>query len=69
MFIIFICSFMIYPQYKRLKEVEMGYELTFDHVFGKDFAQKCVEGAMDSLKKNKDNHQESEDEPGQQEQI
>ncbi len=64
MAIIFICSFMIYPQYKKYKEIKYGYELTYDLIFGKDFTQKCIDGAIDTLKNNQDNHQESIDEHG-----
>ena len=61
MAIIFICSFMIYPQYKKYKEIKNGYELTYDLIFGKDFTQNCIDGAIDTLKKEKDNRQESVD--------
>ncbi len=61
--IIFICSFMIYPRYREYKEIKKGFEMTYDKVFGDDFTQKCIDGAIDTLKKkNKDNHQESKGE-------
>lgn len=63
MAIIFICSFMIYPQYKKYKEIKYGYELTYDLIFGKDFTQKCIDGAFETLEKNKEeNKQTSEKE-------
>ena len=63
--IIFICSFMIYPRYREYKEIKKGFEMTYDKIFGENFTQKCIDSAIDTLKKkNKDNHQESEDKHG-----
>lgn len=63
MAIIFFCSFMIYPRYKEYKEIKKGYEFTYDKVFGKDFTQKCIDGAFETLEKNKEeNKQTSEKE-------
>lgn len=33
--------------------------MTFDSIFGEDFTKKCVEGAIESMKK----HSDSQDEP------
>lgn len=49
--IIAIVSFMIYPQLSKLKDIREAYELTYDHIFGKDFTKKCIDGAFETLEK------------------
>ena len=49
--IIAIVSFMIYPQLSKFKNIRKAYELTYDHIFGKDFTKKCIDGAFETLEK------------------
>mgnify|MGYP003309401155 FL=1 len=49
--IIAIVSFMIYPQLSKFKDIRKAYELTYDHIFGKDFTKKCIDGAFETLEK------------------
>lgn len=49
--IIAIVSFMIYPQLSKLKDIRNAYELTYNHIFGKDFTKKCIDGAFETLEK------------------
>ena len=54
MILIALCSFIITPHLLNLKELKQSYKLTFDHIFGKDFSNKCVDGAFETLKKEQD---------------
>ena len=49
--IIAIVSFMIYPQLSKFKDIRKAYELTYDHIFGKDFTKKCIDRAFETLEK------------------
>ena len=54
LFLIAICSFIIYPHCMNLKEIERSYKQTYNYIFGEDFTKKCVDGAMETLKKEQD---------------
>ena len=49
--IVVAVSFMIYPQLSKFKDIRKAYELTYDHIFGKDFTKKCIDGAFEMLEK------------------
>ena len=55
-----LCSFMIYPQIVNLKEIRKGYVLIFKKIFGEDFMQKAVDGAIESLKKRQNEKNNAE---------
>lgn len=52
--LIAVCSFMIYPHYANLKEMKEAYRKTYDYIFGEDFTKKCVDGAIETLKKKQE---------------
>lgn len=55
--IIAICSFVLYPQYTKLKKLIMSYKQTYNYIFGKDFTKKCIDGAIETLSNEKDNNE------------
>ena len=55
-----LCSFMIYPQIANLKEIRKAYVLVFKTVFGEDFIQKAVDGAVESLMKRQNEKNNAE---------
>lgn len=57
--LIVVSAFGVYTRYLKLKEIKKSYQMTFDSIFGEDFTKKCVEGAIESMKK----HSDSQDEP------
>jgi len=59
MTLIAICSFMISPHFSNLKELKQSYKLTFDHIFGKGFTERCIDGAMETLKKAQDDNKDN----------
>ncbi len=62
MLIIFVCSFMIYPQYNKLKESRTGFDMTYYLVFGEDFFQQCEERAIESFEVNQEEQKQTSDE-------
>jgi hypothetical protein len=61
--LIAVCSFMIYPRYTNLKEMKEAYRKTYDYIFGEDYTKKCVDGAIESLKKKKEEVNEGMNDP------
>lgn len=61
--LIAICSFMIYPCYSNLKEMKKAYRQTYDYIFGEDFTKKCVDGAIETLKKKQEEDNEDSNNP------
>ena len=61
--LIAVCSFMIYPCYSNLKEIKEAFVKTFDYIFGEDFTKKCVNGAIETLKKKKEEAEEDPNNP------
>ena len=60
MLLIAVCAFLVYTRYLKLKEIKESYHQTFNYIFGEDFTKKCVEGAIESMKK----HSDGQEEPG-----
>ena len=59
MLLIAICSFMIYPQIIIVKDTEKAFKMTYDYVFGKDLTDKIMDGAIDTLEKNKEENKQT----------
>ncbi|MBO4613771.1 MAG: hypothetical protein J5709_01485 [Bacteroidales bacterium] len=59
--LIAVCSFMIYPRYLSLRNIEKTYKQTYDYIFGEDFTEKCVKGAIETLKKKQEDANEESD--------
>lgn len=58
--LITICSFMLYPHFINLKEIEHAFKETYDYIFGKDFTQKCIEGAKETMEKHQDENKDKD---------
>lgn len=61
--LIAVCSFMIYPRYLSLRNIERSYKQTYDYIFGEDFTKKCVDGAIGTLKKKQEEVDEDPNNP------
>ena len=64
MLLIVLCAFGAYTHYLKLKEIKESYQKTFDSIFGEDFTKRCVDGAIESLKKHSDGQKESDNSIG-----